>query len=336
MRSFATLSYRGQIGRLRRLAEAALREYPVAAVRLVPLRHDENTTFRVDGARGDRSVLRIHRVTGSPFHPPRTTAEVASELMWLSALGRETDLSVPEPIAARDGSLACVARTEGVPEERTCVLFRWRIGRFIDAGLRPAHLASVGRLIAELHEHAIGFRPPTGFERWRVGHLDDAVVAYALDEVGEPFGSAAAMTVGEVLELVRLTQDELGTGPDSYGLIHGDLHQDNYFFNGNEVRAIDFDDCGWGWFAYDLMVPLSELRGRTDYDDLRGALFDGYASVRPLPADLNRSVEIFAMLRGLQLTLWLIEQREHPAFPNWKAHARDGLDELGALVRSVR
>jgi hypothetical protein len=40
-------------------------------------------------------------------------------------------------------------------------------------------------------------------------------------------------------------------------------------------------------------------------------------------------------LRLLKLTLWFIEQRDHPSFPDWQADARSGLDELRMLVGSL-
>ena len=335
MRDFETLSYRGQVGRLRSLAASALTEYPVRPRQLVALTHAENATFRVDEPGGDRFVLRIHRATGSPFHPPRTPAEISSEMLWLAALRRETDLSVPEPIAALDGSLVTSAWVEGVPEARTCVLFRWRPGRFLDAGLRPMHLEAVGRFMALMHDHTVQSHPPRGFERWRIGSITEDVAAYARDQIDANVGSAAVAIVEDTMQLVRRTQEQLGTEGDRFGLIHGDLHQENYFFRDGVVCAIDFDDCGWGWFAYDLAVPLSELRTRPDYEALREALLRGYRTMRPFPADHERHVEAFYTLRVLQLTLWLIEQREHPAFRGWESHVRAGLHELALLTRRL-
>ena len=178
MRAFETLSYRGQLDRLRRLAEAALAAYGVRPARLLPLAHLENTTFRVETPGGDRYVLRIHRVTGSPVHPPRSAVEVWSELTWLSSLRREAGLAVPEPVPTADGELVTVAVVEGMPGPRTCVLFQWGEGRFVDAGLTPAHLERVGGFIARLHDHAGGFVPPAGFARWRVGDLSRDTAAH--------------------------------------------------------------------------------------------------------------------------------------------------------------
>ena len=52
MQAYDSLTGRGQLGRLRRLGRSALDRYPgdLAGARLVPLRHEQNATFRVDGS----------------------------------------------------------------------------------------------------------------------------------------------------------------------------------------------------------------------------------------------------------------------------------------------
>ena len=332
MEPFEALSVRGQLGRLRRLAEAALADFGVRPAKLVPLAHLENTTFRVDAAGGERYVLRIHRVTGIPVHPVRSAAEVRSEMLWLSALRREAGLAVPEPIPTAGGDLLTIADAAGVPEPRNCVLLRWAEGRFLDAGLTPLHLERVGAFIARLHDHARAFAPPPGFVRGRIGDLSGTVAAHVADLVAQQCGPDASATVETVMSLVSQAQNELGTRPEVFGLIHADLHQENYLFHRGEVRAIDFDDCGWGHFVYDLTVTLSELRWRPDYEARRAGLLRGYRAVRPLPIEHERFIEVFHGLRMLHLTLWFLELRDHPSFSDWEQEVRYGLKELETFV----
>lgn len=119
--AFASLSRREQLSGLRRLGRTALARYGLEDARLTVQRYEHNLTFRVD-ARGGPYLLRINRPR---VHTPDT---VGSEMAWLSALGRDTDLRVPEPAAARDGSCVVVACDPGVPEPRVCVLLRGSTG----------------------------------------------------------------------------------------------------------------------------------------------------------------------------------------------------------------
>jgi Ser/Thr protein kinase RdoA (MazF antagonist) len=339
-------SRREQLRRLRRLGRAALAAYGLDG-RLTLQRHEHNTTFRVD-APGGPYLLRINR-------PGAHTADtIGSELAWLSALRRDTDLGVPEPVAARDGSVVVVASGPGVPEPRVCVLLRWLDGRFVDRGLAPVHLRRVGALAARLQEHSAAWTPPSGFLRPRVDTLtsgakgdsvaSSATVARARDQptradgeralqlVEELVSTADAALFGTALEVVRGSTRALAGDSGAFGLLHGDLHYENVLFHRGEARAIDFDDCGWGFHLYDLAVTLSELEDRTRYRELRDAFLDGYSQIRPLRDDHAIHIATFALLRRLQLLVWILESRGHPAFRDrWQAWARG---ELRAIARA--
>lgn len=42
----------------------------------------------------------------------------------------------------------------------------------------------------------------------------------------------------------------------SYGLIHGDYLFSNLIYNNDEITIIDFDECEYSWFVYDIAVYL--------------------------------------------------------------------------------
>lgn len=43
---------------------------------------------------------------------------------------------------------------------------------------------------------------------------------------------------------------------DSYGLIHGDYLFSNLIYDNDEITIIDFDECEYSWFVYDIAVYL--------------------------------------------------------------------------------
>ena len=120
--------------------------------------------------------------------------------------------------------------------------------------------------------------------------------------------------------------------PATFGLIHGDLHQENYLFRDGRAGAIDFDDCGFGYFLYDLAVTLSEVDGRAQTSALRDGLLTGYQEVRPLPPGLAEHLPAFLALRELKLTLWFVEQRNLPGFADWQGEVDRGLEHLHELI----
>src|ERR1700719_2670058 len=135
MQRFEDLPRSAQIRRMRRLAQFALTAYDLEQARITPLQHFLNTTFRIDiPYPKQRYALRISRAGY------QDAATIRSELLWLQAIRRETDLVVPEPLANRNGLLLTTVEIPGVPEPRHCVLFRWVDGRFHRARLCPADL----------------------------------------------------------------------------------------------------------------------------------------------------------------------------------------------------
>ena len=313
----------------RRVATAALSAYPVQPISLVLLGSAENVTFRVDTSTGDRFVLRIHRTTGSVFHPVRTAAEVQSEMTWLVALRRDIGPRIPEPVPARDDSLVTVVELDGQAEPRLCVLLRWIPGEFRHTTLTPTDLAAVGELMAHLHDHAGAFAPPTGFRRGRIGDVVPDAAAHVIDTLTEQRGPEDADIVAAVFDRVRRAEVALGEAPETFGLIHADLHQGNYAFNDGQVGAIDFDDCGWGHFIYDFAVTLSEVSVLDNYSALRDGLLAGYEQSRPLPAGFDLHLPAFLALREVKLMMWFLEQRERPGFDQ-------GPDELQASRQYLR
>jgi len=51
----------------------------------------------------------------------------------------------------------------------------------------------------------------------------------------------------------------LARGGGRPGLIHADLHLGNALFWSDEVRVIDFDDCGFGYWLYDIAFALKQV-----------------------------------------------------------------------------
>jgi Ser/Thr protein kinase RdoA (MazF antagonist) len=327
-----------------------LRRFGIDDAGLTVLRHEHNTTFRVDSATG-RFVLRLNRIG---VHDERT---IASEMAWLAALAEDTDLGVPVPVAARDGSLVVSESAVGVPERRLAVLLRWQQGRLVDRRLSPRHLVSVGDLIGQLQRHALGWTPPGGFERPRVdalttaarrapvagpveagtrgGHPTPDDEASALALVARLLGEDDRRVVADALRVARRSTDVLAGAGNPTGLLHADLHYENVLFRDGRALAIDFDDCGWGAHLYDLAVPLSELEGRSNYRALRDALLDGYARRRPLPHGYDDHLRALALLRRAQLIVWILESREQAAFrDDWRSWARKDVRALAGAVQA--
>lgn len=122
---------------MHRKAEAALELYGLGGAEVKMLGEPSGAVFRVEvplnseiayhpylgKIEGKRFLLRIESAgTGS-------TAALYTELVCLAALLRDTDMMLPEPVPACDGSLVAEIPGDDIDEPHLCVLFRWAGGQ---------------------------------------------------------------------------------------------------------------------------------------------------------------------------------------------------------------
>lgn len=304
------VSKRAQVARIRRTALRAIADYPVDEPRLSFIAHGENTTFRVDSGDG-RFLMRVHRPNR---HGPGVDSRVAvgSELAWLAALQADTDLSVPTPIRTRSGQWTADA------DDLVCSLLGWQNGRMQAENPRPVHFRRLGGVLARLHDHASTWDPPAGFVRMRwdwetyFGNTMEYGGVSAAD-CWDLLPPPVRAQFDEIARRMRQIMADLGSKPDAFGLIHADLHLENALFDGDAVRVIDFDDSGFGYWLYDLAVPLWDNRSRDNYPAFRAALLAGYAERRDLP-DLTH-LDAFIATRDVAFGLWFAGMSQvNPSF----------------------
>lgn len=279
---------------------------PCATIKLLNI--SENATYRIDD-RARCLVLRLHRLGY------RTVPEIESELHWIQALRAGAVVETPAPVPAVDGQLVVsLPSPGGLPS-------RFAVGFELVPGAEPAQGADLvdwfrilGRLTAAMHDHTRSWTPPSGFIRkawdfdaifgpapiwgdWRAGlGLDDA-------------GRALAARAVDVIERRLLA---FGKGRDRFGLIHADLRLANLLVDGAHLRVIDFDDCGFGWYAHDFATAVSFFEHEPIVPELMDAWVGGYRGRAHLSAQDEAELPMFVMLRRLMLVAWVASHAETP------------------------
>jgi Ser/Thr protein kinase RdoA (MazF antagonist) len=287
-----------QRAQFQQLAVKALELYGLAASQIEFISDSLNTVFQVV-AQEVKYAFRIHPPEN---HSPET---IEAELLWLAALRRDTELIVPEPVAALDGRLVPVVALPGLISPRPVVVFKWVEGELLDEDLSPDTLALAGAFMAQLHGHARRFTLPEGVSRrhaawgelrlWQHGVRNQLG---ALTEADDQLCQKAAQAILAQMSAIDVSAD--------YGLTHSDLHQWNYLLHQGEIRAIDFDDCQYAPYLYDIAVSLSYLDQRADYERLRDSFLSGYRRVRPLPKQWAAGLEMFMAVRALDMVGWVL------------------------------
>jgi Ser/Thr protein kinase RdoA (MazF antagonist) len=288
------------------MAQQALTRYGFEQAKLTLLNNVSTPIVRVDVPAG-RFVLRIH----DPAQLSRD--ELRSELHWLLALHRDLGIVVPLPLTNRDGELLTEVTSDAVPGPRVIVLFHWVEGTIREASLGAKEFRAVGKFMAGLHEHSRRFQPPPGFTRPRLnwGWLFGPQAPLGTSRAEEVFSRKERALFQCASEHIRLRMEALGEGPEVFGMIHSDLHQYNYLFYRDEVRAIDFQDCGWGYYLFDMAPTFSEALERENVTEAewavqRAAFLEGYQSIRALPHDYEEQLQLFELVRQIDLVNWVL------------------------------
>ncbi len=309
MTLFAQLTYDQQLERFTQAARQALIAYGLADAEVRSILYENNAVFAVTSGEHKRYILRLHR----PGH--KRLEWIRSELVWLSAIRDSTVLQVPQPIQTLDDEWLTRGTVEGLTEPVICVLFEWLDGQFYDQdSISPEQVKAAGAFLAALHQFSQTFVVPGDFQRpkldWEGLFGEDS--PYNPGEGARIFTPEQIAVFAEVDSRVRSVMDTLGQQPHTFGLIHADFLPQNILFNERGVGAIDFDDCAWGYYLYDLSPALWQFKFSPRYSLLREALMDGYNSLIPISSQNRQVIETFVAARHVASCRWQAGQLHNP------------------------
>lgn len=289
------------------LAEQALGLYDLprySTVQLISI--SENEIYRVESPSGRRWALRVQR---SGYQSNRS---LASEMEWLAALRRDGVLATQTPVAGVDGEWAQVARGSN-GEPRNVVLFEWANGGHprMDMDLRQC-FRNLGAITARMHAHSRTWRRPDGFDRFTWDFDTTLGETPRWGRCSDALGMNAGWLdlFSHTSELIRARLASYGSGPDRFGLAHCDLRLDNLLIEQEEIKVIDFDDCGFSWYMYDAAATVSFYEHLPQVRGLIECWLEGYRTVAPVSRAEEEEIPTFIMLRRLLLVAWVGSHRE--------------------------
>ena len=177
--------------------------------------------------------------------------------------------------------------------------------------VRVEEMFSVGQFLARFHGVEIDDAIQRKSLDWD-GLYSKLGIYYPGDENMTIFTDEQIRVMDAVAEKVKAAMDELGKNDVEYGLIHGDLLLKNILFHENEVRALDFEYCGWGYYLYDLTPILWQLKPQAHYKQLEQAIWNGYSRIRPLTDHHHDLLETFIAGRQVASMRWIAANQQNP------------------------
>lgn len=295
------------INRLGAALKSKLRQWGLSRFAHVSMLNiSENATFLAHDSETDRRlILRVHR---PDYH---TREEILSELAWIEALRQSNVIHTAAPVPTKSGE-TLITMHDG-KGKRYVVAFEFMQGEEPNVG---EHLANwfnkLGAVTAQLHAHSKKWQRPPEFIRktWNTatmigpqGYWGDWRAATNLDALGEAIISKAARVIESRLSIY-------GQGAERYGLVHADLRLANLLVDENRLGIIDFDDCGFCWFAYDFAAAISFHELDPSIELLQKNWLAGYRSVASFSAEEEAEIPTFILLRRILLTAWLSTHSE--------------------------
>lgn len=237
----------------------------------------------------DDGITRVCRVYRRAW---RSHNDALFELEVLDQL-RHQHCPVAYPIRTLDGQLAIEGDT---PQGRvTMALFSYAEGAPPGDRITVAQSARLGRALAGLHQAMSPVTTPHRRRPRDLAWLIDASLN-ALAPVLDP-PDHAELTADS--RAIRAQMPDLPARPPYFGLIHGDVNLKNVHFAGDALTFIDFDDCGPGWYAYDIGKFFHASDRLPAAPAVQAALLEAYRSERPLSAGELASIPYFTAVAQL-------------------------------------
>ena len=302
-----------QINFYESIAKAALNQYGLVDEQIQFLGHSENITFYVE-APAEKFLLRIHQsISPSQDNIWKQPDIIKSELLWLAALSKDTNVTVQEPIQNQQGEWVTQVLTDNTQDIFCCTLLRWIDGRISENRRTPQQAHQLGSIIAQLHQHSSQWELPHNFDR---PIFDEKRLHRALEAL-YPALSDNLISTKHYQLLITATQNiettikKLGR-MQNWGLIHADLHEGNYLFHNEKIRPIDFSHCGFGYYLYDMAQSIDHL-----FPQVRTSFFEGYQTIRNLPENYLQIIEGFSIMASIEVFAFhLNDPNEHEWLSN--------------------
>ena len=301
---FDRLQHEDQLAALAELAGMATALYALPErVEVSLLNLSENATYRLQAPDGQRWALRIHR---SGYH---TKQAIASELAWLQDMRHQRVVVTPMPVPGKNGELIQTLRHPSMKDPRHIVLSNWETG--IEPGIGDdltGPFEILGEITARMHQHSRQWQRPSWFTRltWNFETtLGETIPHWGRWRDGMGVDAQKAAVFGRTVQTIGNRLQAYGQSDERFGLIHCDLRLANLLIDGDAVKVIDFDDCGFGWFMYDAATPVSFYEHEPQVPALVEAWKTGYRRAGVLSAADEQEIPTFIMLRRILLLAWI-------------------------------
>lgn len=312
-----------------KIAEYAIQKYdfPVSATAKL-LQFSENATYLVYDSR-TKEKLGVLRISRPGYH---TLKELESEVTWLKQLEDYTPLVVAKLLKGSDGQRIQIMIG---PDNREyyCMIAEFLTGTAPDENDEAAtvrQFVSLGEITAYLHRQTKIWNGVASLQRihWTYDNMIGATPVWGPWQAAKDLTPEMITMLTRTSAVIKKRLERYGRNDNNYGLIHGDLRLANLLIEGDQMKIIDFDDCGFGWYLHDMAASLSFIEHKKIVPELISSWLDGYRRVLPFTDTELKEADTFIMQRRLQLMAWIASHEESTPVKELSMGFTDGTMEL--------
>jgi Ser/Thr protein kinase RdoA (MazF antagonist) len=253
------------------LANQVLTQYPIGPIRDCQLWTRGLSDVYLVKTAEQQYILRISHVHW------RSQSDIQFEMELLDFL-QQRQIPVAHPIATTAGEfLFPIAAPEG---RRYATLMTYAPGSIPLGDFNQIQSHTLGHTLAQMHVASADFVPTTDRQPLDQAHLIDESLAIILPQLQDP---AMIASLAATRDQLHAALRSLPQTPPFWVVCWGDPHSGNvHCTSDRQMTLFDFDQCGYGWRAFDVAKFLQMSLCSGMRYSVRNAFLDGYQSVLPL------------------------------------------------------
>jgi len=289
-----------------KIAKEALKFYSINSKSIEVISQSMGTICKVTD---DNNKLYCIKIYVPIYYGERADKnKVNSELEWVAALARDTDITVPESYKNINGEYVTVI--DGI----SCSLMKWLEGEQpvqnrmmwalfgdeddINEREDKEEAFSYIKVIANMHKQASEWKPPTGFERPSNDFTDAdlAEVIAGFDILDSKMYSKKSLEIIKQAGIKAMQKKKTyKKNNKTWGIVLDNFVYFHYIINNNEICPIDFASCGYNYYMANL---ADGIHFTSPFK--RQFFLDMYEKYFPLPDDYVSQLETFTITTELR------------------------------------
>lgn len=240
---------------IKKILEKAKSIYNAKIINQNPLGNSSNITFELSTNNNNLFILRISKYSIYKEN------HINFELNWLEYLSNKIT-EVIAPILSKNNNLYEIIHIN----ENAYILcaFEKAEGRIVNLSnpdeWNETLFYKLGTIMGKMHNET---------KKYMLNNKNNLCFEWNEDSMFLPEFNLLDEDITLIWNNIICELEKLPKENKSYGIIHNDLHQLNFFIHNNKIKIFDFDDCICSWYSFDISLTLFQFTSTISYKETK-------------------------------------------------------------------